>query len=182
MFVIQTRNSILKSKMRIKFFSTFLVFYRNGIWKKTNILAGLVSPDWTHLGWLEVSRTPLASLGEFVKLPATLGASSPGLISLQVCLLWYPPWKRDISKNLKTAKVIPIFKAGDVDIFTNYRPVSIPSSFSKIYEKVMYNRLLDFIERFEILYSFQFGFRIKHSTNHALTHLVNKIATEIDQN
>jgi hypothetical protein len=46
----------------------------------------------------------------------------------------------------------------------------------------MYNRLLDFIERFEILYSFQFGFRIKHSTNHALTHLVNKIATEIDQN
>ena len=46
----------------------------------------------------------------------------------------------------------------------------------------MYNRLLDFIEGFEILYSFQFGFRIKHSTNHALTHLVNKIATEIEQN
>ena len=46
----------------------------------------------------------------------------------------------------------------------------------------MYIRLLDFIERFEILYSFQFGFRTKHSTNHALTHLVNKIATGIDQN
>ena len=84
--------------------------------------------------------------------------------------------------DLKTAKVIPIFKAGDVDIFTNYRPISILSSFSKIYEKVMYNRLLDFIERYEILYSFQFGFRTKHSTNHALTHLVNKIATGIDQN
>jgi hypothetical protein len=84
--------------------------------------------------------------------------------------------------NLITAKVIPIFKAGDVDIFTNCRPISILSSFSKIYEKVMYNRLLDFIERFEILYSFQFGFCTKHSTNHALTHLVNKIATEIDQN
>jgi hypothetical protein len=84
--------------------------------------------------------------------------------------------------DLKMAKVIPIFKAGDVDIFTNYKPISILSSFSKIYEKVMYNRLLDFIERFEILYSFQFGFRTKHSTNHALTHLVNKIATGIDQN
>ena len=81
--------------------------------------------------------------------------------------------------NLKTAKIIPIFKAGDVDIFTNYRPISILSSFSKIYEKIMYNRLLDFIERFEI---FQFGFRTKHSTNHALTHLINKIATDIDQN
>jgi hypothetical protein len=86
------------------------------------------------------------------------------------------------SNNLQTAKVIPLFKAGDVDIFTNYRPISILSSFSKIYEKVMYNRLVDFTERFEILYSFQFGFRPKHSTNHALTHLVNKIATEIDQN
>ena len=84
--------------------------------------------------------------------------------------------------NLKTAKIIPIFKAGDVDIFTNYRPISILSSFSKIYEKIMYNRLLDFIERFEILYSLQFGFRTKHSTNHALTHLINKIATDIDQN
>ena len=78
--------------------------------------------------------------------------------------------------NLKTAKIIPIFKAGDVDIFTNYRPISILSSFSKIYEKIMYNRLLDFIQRFEILYSLQFGFRTKHSTSHALTHLVNKIA------
>ena len=83
--------------------------------------------------------------------------------------------------NLKTAKIIPIFKASDVDIFTNYRPISILSSFCKIYEKIMYNRLLDFIQRFEILYSLQFGFRTKHSTSHALTHLVNKIATDIDQ-
>ena len=44
--------------------------------------------------------------------------------------------------NLKTAKIIPISKAGDVDIFTNYRPISILSSFSKIFEKIMYNRLI----------------------------------------
>ena len=71
--------------------------------------------------------------------------------------------------NLKTANIIPIFKAGDIDIFTLYRPISILSSFSKIYEKIMYNRLVDFIERFEILCSLQFGFRTKHSINHALT-------------
>ena len=40
--------------------------------------------------------------------------------------------KRIFPNNLKTAKIIPIFKAGDVDIFTNYRPISILSSFSKI--------------------------------------------------
>ena len=40
--------------------------------------------------------------------------------------------KRIFPNNLKTAKIIPIFKAGDVDIFTNYRPISILSSFSEI--------------------------------------------------
>ena len=64
--------------------------------------------------------------------------------------------------KLKIAKVIPIFKTGDVDIFQNYRPISILSSFSKIYEKVMHNRLLEFLNRFEILYSYQFGFRSNH--------------------
>ena len=37
---------------------------------------------------------------------------------------------------MKTAKVIPLFKAGDVDTFSNYRPVSLLSQFSKILEKV----------------------------------------------
>lgn len=84
--------------------------------------------------------------------------------------------------NLKTGKVIPVFKTGDVNTFTNYRPISILSSFCRIYEKVMHNRLLDFIERFKILYSFQFSFRTKHSTNLALTDVVSKTATGIDQN
>jgi Notch-like protein len=36
----------------------------------------------------------------------------------------------------KEAKIIPIFKTDEADIFTNYRPISILSSFSKIYERV----------------------------------------------
>ena len=46
----------------------------------------------------------------------------------------------------------------------------------------MSNRLIKFIERFEILYCYQFGFRKNNSTNFALIHLTNKIATAIDQN
>jgi hypothetical protein len=68
--------------MRIKFFSTF---------KNQTYLQVRWVRDWTYFGWLEVSRTHLVSLGEFGKLPATLGASNPGrdsLTSLQVCLLW----------------------------------------------------------------------------------------------
>ena len=84
--------------------------------------------------------------------------------------------------KLKTAKVIPIYKADDPEFFNNYRPISILSNFSKIFQWVMYNRLIEFIERLEILYCHQFGFRKNNSTHFALIHLTNKIATAIDQN
>ena len=83
--------------------------------------------------------------------------------------------------KLKIAKVIPIYKMGDTDCFANYRPISLLANFSKFFEKVMYNRLLEFIEKHDILYSSQFGFREKHSTSLAITHLVNKITSAIDR-
>ena len=83
--------------------------------------------------------------------------------------------------KLKIAKIIPIFKAEDPNFFVNYRPISLLSNFSKFFEKVMYNRLVEFAEKHDILYRCQFGFRKNHSTSHALIHLVNKIASAIDQ-
>ena len=62
-----------------------------------------------------------------------------------------------------------------------YRPISLLANFSNFFEKVMYNRLLEFIEKHDILYSSQFGFREKHSTSLAITHLVNKITSAIDR-
>ena len=46
----------------------------------------------------------------------------------------------------------------------------------------MYNRIIDFVDRSEILYPLQFGFRTNHSTVSSLTYLINKISTSIDQN
>ena len=83
---------------------------------------------------------------------------------------------------LKLAKVIPIFKTGNSANFSNYRPISLLSNFSKIFEKVFYNRIIDFVNRFEILYPLQFGFPKNHSTVFSLTYLINKIATSIDHN
>ena len=54
-------------------------------------------------------------------------------------------------------------------------------NFSKFFEKVMHNRLTSFIERHEILYSLQFGFRRQHSTCHSLISLTNNIASDIDR-
>ena len=77
--------------------------------------------------------------------------------------------------------MIPIYKADDPSHFTNYRPISLLSNFSKFFEKVMYNRMIEFAEQYNILYRCQFGFRKNYSTSHALIHLINRISSAIDQ-
>ena len=62
----------------------------------------------------------------------------------------------------------------------NCRPISLLTNFSKIFERVMYKHLITFVEQYEILYCYQFGFRKNHSTSMALIHLVNKITSAIN--
>ena len=83
--------------------------------------------------------------------------------------------------ELKVARVIPLFKAGDITSFSNYRPVSVLPLFSKILERLMYTRLLSFINKHNLLYSFQFGFRKDHSPNLALIYLVDKVSDALEK-
>ena len=72
-----------------------------------------------------------------------------------------------VPDQMKIARVIPLFKAGDRSLFTNYRPISILPSFSKFLEKVVYNRLYNYLSKLEILCDNQFGFRKNHSSSFA---------------
>ena len=56
-------------------------------------------------------------------------------------------------ETLKIANVIPLFRKDNQMFFNNYRPVSLLCTFSKIFEKVMYERLLDFLNEHKILFS-----------------------------
>ena len=82
--------------------------------------------------------------------------------------------------KMKIARVIPLYKSGAHNVFTNYRLVSILPAFSKILEKIMYKHLLAFLDRHKILSDTQFGFRKNHSTSYALTKLYDKISCAID--
>ena len=70
--------------------------------------------------------------------------------------------------RLKRAKIIPIYKDNDVFEPKNYRPISLLSNFSKIFEKLTYKCLKIFFEKNLVLYEKQYGFRDKYSTQHAL--------------
>ena len=67
------------------------------------------------------------------------------------------------TRELKIANVVPIFKAGDEMFFTNYRPVSVLPVFSKILER-LYNRLIEYINKNNLLYKYQLGFQKGKST------------------
>ena len=75
----------------------------------------------------------------------------------------------------KLATVVPIFKAGDTSAINNYRPISVLSFFSKVFEKIVYNHVLDFIDDNNVLYDYQYGFRHSHSTQQAIITLVDRI-------
>jgi hypothetical protein len=82
--------------------------------------------------------------------------------------------------DLKIAKVIPIFKQGDTSSPSNYRPISLLPIFSKIFEKILSHRLLNFWNKNNFLYKYQFGFRANHSTTLALIELLDNIYNWLD--
>ena len=71
--------------------------------------------------------------------------------------------------NLKLPKLPQFIKNGDPLDCTNYRPISLLSYLRKLIEKLIHSRLNIFIENDKCFHKNQFGFRKKHSTNHALT-------------
>lgn len=86
----------------------------------------------------------------------------------------YPPC-------LKSALVIPIFKKGDPLDPTNYRPISVLPAINKVFEKLVYSRLLNFFCKTKLLYPHQFGFRQGSSTEVAVLELVDEISRALDR-
>ena len=84
--------------------------------------------------------------------------------------------------KLKQAKVIPVFKSEDPTDPSNYRPISLLSVFNRIFEKLMYKRLKSFIDSNGILFSGQYCFRDKHSTQYTVLDIVNAVQENIDHN
>lgn len=82
---------------------------------------------------------------------------------------------------LKKSIVIPIHKAGNRDSVNNYRPISLLPTLSKILEKVINKRLLEYLEKYQLLSNNQYGFRANKSTTEAIEQLVTHVSIKLDQ-
>ena len=67
--------------------------------------------------------------------------------------------------TLKIAKVTPIYKADNKSDLCNYRPISVLPCFPKVLERIMYNRLYQYLTENKILFSKQFGFQTNTQLN-----------------
>ena len=78
--------------------------------------------------------------------------------------------------------MVPIHKAGDRTNCDNYRPITLVNTFSKILEKIVYNKLISHLESNQLIHKHQYGFQRQRSTEHALLHVLNTISTALNEN
>ena len=82
---------------------------------------------------------------------------------------------------MKLAKIVPIFKQGSRFICNNYRPISVLSSVSKIFEKCIFNQLMFFFTTNKLISPLQYGFRPGLTTSDCLIDLIEEITSTLDQ-
>ena len=87
-----------------------------------------------------------------------------------------------VPEKCKLARVIPIFKTGDMSLPCNYRPISLLNVFNKILEKIVHRRLFHFLNQNKIIYKYQFGFRKYYATSLALLEVMDTCYKKIDSN
>ena len=83
--------------------------------------------------------------------------------------------------KLKQSKVTPIFKANDKELLSNYRPISVLSSMSKLYEYAISDQLTQYLIDNNLFSSNQYGFRAQHSTELAALNIVDRLTYLMDQ-
>ena len=80
-------------------------------------------------------------------------------------------------ERLKYSEIKPLYKKGEKNQITNYRPISLLTAFSKVIENVMLHRLLDHLKKYNILSLNQFGFQKNVTVDDAVFSLLDKVLT-----
>ena len=75
-----------------------------------------------------------------------------------------------------------MFKKDDKTKTDNYRPISLLSSISKLFEKVVHNQMFEYFTKNKLFYNRQYGFRTYHSTELAISELSDRVLYDIDNN
>lgn len=150
----------------------------------------LLTPHQTAFYFQAVSQTEIIKVIDSLKSKTSAGydrlssvllkqIKTPLIVPLQFLI------NQSISNGifpdlLKIAKIFPVYKKDNIHSITNYRPISILPTISKVFEKVIFHQLHNFLKEKKLYNNNQYGFRELHSTEHAALELVDRIINELD--
>jgi len=120
-------------------------------------------------GWDNVTSTMIKNKKEFFAHVLT------PLFNISLKFGYFPD-------QFKKSVIIPIYKQGERDNVGNYRPVSLSNNFSKVFEKCVKSKLLNYLEHIDYFSPYQYGFLKDRSTDAALFNHVTQIISSIEQN
>ena len=129
----------------------------------------------------EISCLKLGKSSGFFSVPTEILKILKTVVSKPLEIIYNTSFTTGIvPEDFKLANVIRVFKSGLQTSVCNCRSISQLCALNKILEKLMYKRLLSFINKHSILYEKQFGFRTGHSTDHTIMCIIDKIQKAID--
>ena len=82
--------------------------------------------------------------------------------------------------RLKIARVIPLYKKDNEHILDNYRPISLLTAISKVFEKIVFKQIYEYFTTNNLFYDHQYGYRTLHSTELATMEMTDRILMDID--
>ena len=163
----------------------------------------IVNTDHTFQEYLQnpsrnsiyIAPTTTAEVGKIINSLNESKASGPNSIPVNFLKIINPTFSELFSKIIneclesgkypdciKSASIKPLHKKNSKFDPGNYRPISLLSNIGKIFEKILYERLTNFLENNKIFFQNQFGFRKKHNTTHAIIALTEQIRKCLDKN
>jgi len=118
-----------------------------------------------------------------------LDVASPNILKMSATVIYESlthmfnlnPCTGNLPSKLKLARLAPLYKSGDIVDINNYRSISVLPSLSKLFEKVVYAQIYEYLIKYKLIDPNQSGFRSKHSCVTALTKIVDHILKEMDQ-
>ena len=81
--------------------------------------------------------------------------------------------------KVNIAKVLPLFKQDDCAVINYYRPISLLTAASKLFEKVVFSQLCDYFRNNDLLYDSRYRFLKNHSTELTAMELTDKVPKDI---
>ena len=124
-------------------------------------------PNKASSGYDNIDNRLLKEIGDCILKPLTT------LFNMSLQFGLFP-------KDMKVSDITPLFKNGSRQMPTNYRPISLLPTISKLLEKIMYSRIYSFMDTNQLFFHSQYGFRKKHSCKHAITELIGEISKGLE--